>query len=349
MISLKDRKWKPFKIVTILGHSENSSPYHKKDLNFTDNVGLPYITRKCKDNGLSGIVLNNCNYKLNPKNTISFGAENAAYYFQPFKYITGNKMYYYCNNNISIESLKFLTCCLNHSLNGGFGFGHGLTGTRSDHRQFLLPVDDFGNPDYEFMNEYIKEREGTLIEQYKEFISKNIVDINFANYEKIWKDFSLTDLFIPDKGNQNNMNALKEGDIPLVSAKKFNNGYKSFVAQNNKRSYQGHIITLNIDGDGGAGIAYYQPCEHLLDSHVTALIPKEKNLSKYTLLFIATAITKQRDKYGHGYSIKNDRLNIFRFMLPVDEQENPDFDYMDKYMRNIEYKKLLEYLRYIKS
>ena len=38
--------------------------------------------------------------------------------------------------------------------------------------------------------------------------------------EKSWKDFLLTDFFIPEKGNQNNISSLKLGDIPLVSAKK---------------------------------------------------------------------------------------------------------------------------------
>ena len=70
------------------------------------------------------------------------------------------------------------------------------------------------------------------------------------------------------------MSTLADGHLPLVSARKCDNGYKQFVASNNKRLYEGNIITLNNDGDGGAGIAYYQPHCMALDSHVTALIPK---------------------------------------------------------------------------
>ena len=89
-----------------------------------------------------------------------------------------------------------------------------------------------------------------------------------------WAEFRLTDFFILEKGNQNNMSTLADGHLPLVSARKCDNGYKQFVASNNKRLYEGNIITLNNDGDGGAGIAYYQPHCMALDSHVTALIPK---------------------------------------------------------------------------
>lgn len=151
--------------------------------------------------------------------------------------------------------------------------------------------------------------------------------------EKSWKDFLLTDFFIPEKGNQNNMSSLKLGDIPLVSAKKCDNGYKDFVAPNKKRLYKGGIITLNNDGDGGAGIAYYQPYTMALDSHVTALIPKLK-MNRHHLLFVAMCITKQRNRFGHGYSLNSNRLRSFRFMLPVDAQGiYPDWQFMEDYMK----------------
>ena len=67
-----------------------------------------------------------------------------------------------------------------------------------------------------------------------------------------WDALLLSDLFSFDKGNQNNMASLQEGNIPLVSAKKCDNGYKTFIQKNNKRLYSGHCITLNNDGDGGA-------------------------------------------------------------------------------------------------
>lgn len=43
---------------------------------------------------------------------------------------------------------------------------------------------------------------------------------------KNWKEFKLTELFEFVKGDQNNMASIKSGLIPLVSAKKIDNGYK---------------------------------------------------------------------------------------------------------------------------
>ena len=148
-----------------------------------------------------------------------------------------------------------------------------------------------------------------------------------------WKDFLLTDFFACEKGNQNNMASLRPGDVPLVSAKKCDNGYKDFIAPNRKKIYKGGIITLNNDGDGGAGMAYYQPHTMALDSHVTALVPKI-GMSRHQLLFIAMCITKQRNRFGHGYSLNINRLRSFRFMLPVDaEGLMPDWQFMEDYMK----------------
>ena len=156
-----------------------------------------------------------------------------------------------------------------------------------------------------------------------------------SNTPVSWKDYLLTDFFYCEKGNQNNMASLVDGDMPLVSAKKCDNGYKQFVSPNKKKLYAGNIITLNNDGDGGAGIAYYQPASMALDSHVTALIPKLP-LNKFHLLFVAMCITKQRERFGHGYSINSARLRTFRYMLPATAKGTPDWQYMETFMRQKE-------------
>ena len=151
--------------------------------------------------------------------------------------------------------------------------------------------------------------------------------------QKEWKAFRLLDFFNFAKGNQNNMADLAPGAMPLISARNVNNGYKAFVAENPKKeSFKGNCITINNDGDGGAGISYYQPFDMLLDTHVTALYPKEK-MSFSTMLFISACITIQRKKFGHGYSLNNARLSAFRIMLPITENETPDYAYMEQYAK----------------
>lgn len=160
-----------------------------------------------------------------------------------------------------------------------------------------------------------------------------------------WKPVHLISLFDFTKGNQNNMSTLVYGDIPLVSAKKCDNGYKCFVTPNSKPLFDGNILTLNLDGDGGAGISFFQPASMALDSHVGALTPKSP-MTRYQMLFISMALTNQGDMFGHGYSINSNRIRSIKIMLPF-KDDNIDYDYMDSYMRQIESKQIFNYISYI--
>lgn len=160
-----------------------------------------------------------------------------------------------------------------------------------------------------------------------------MLNLNDAN----WTAFRVLDLFDYRRGNQNNMASLSPGDHMLISAKNINNGLKGFFDSNDEKrnTYKGHCITLNNDGDGGVGLAYYQPFDFLLDTHVYALYPKAE-ISRYAMLYIAQALSKQRVCFSHGYSISQERLKTMRVILPSDEDGNPAYDFMDQYIKERE-------------
>ena len=169
----------------------------------------------------------------------------------------------------------------------------------------------------------------------------------FSN-KRMWKPFRIPDLFIIRKGNETNMTAMSCGTTPLVSARKVNNGYKDFVSSPSRKPYRGHCITLNNDGDGGAGLAFYQPCDMFLDSHVTALYPANP-MSRHTMVFVAKSISLQEKFFGHGHSINENRLRTFTFMLPVSPDGTPDFAFMDSFMREKEREMLERYAHHTRK
>lgn len=147
--------------------------------------------------------------------------------------------------------------------------------------------------------------------------------------EKEWLPFQLDELFSFQRGQENNMSARKGGITPLVSAKANNNGIKDFVSTDRKR-IKGNCLTLNNDGDGGAGLSYYQPMNMTLDTHVTALIPKHRR-NQNELLFLSACISGLHGFFGHGLSISNKRATKIHVMLPVTNFGEPDYSYMAKY------------------
>ena len=45
---------------------------------------------------------------------------------------------------------------------------------RINKEKIVLPVDESGTPDYDFMEQYIKEREQQIVQKYIEYTGKNI-------------------------------------------------------------------------------------------------------------------------------------------------------------------------------
>ena len=174
---------------------------------------------------------------------------------------------------------------------------------------------------------------------------KKVVEMMLSLKDKEWDEFYIVDYFTPQRGREGNMTGLSLGNVPLISAKKTSNGLKAFVSVPSERLHLGHVITLNNDGDGGAGLAYYQPFSSALDTHVTALRPVSP-LSKYALIFISSAISKQGEKFGHGHAISNSRLKKMKMLLPINEVGKPDFPYMEEYIRKQEQLRITEYSTY---
>lgn len=163
--------------------------------------------------------------------------------------------------------------------------------------------------------------------------------------EKEWKPIFISSMFELVRGRENNMAMLEDGDIPLISAKANNNGLKGFV-HSPKKVIAGQCITLNNDGDGGAGLAYYQPANMALDTHVTALMPRF-DMSMFTMLFIAECISGLHGFFGHGLSISNPRAKRIRIMLPVTDSGEPDYEYMEQYVKNMMLRKYRQYLAFL--
>ena len=275
-MKLTDKEWKEFKITDILSNSINSKAYHSSFLQevLPGEKGVPYITRTNLNNGLFAVVKEK-EFEINPKNTISFGAENATYFYQNFSYITGNKMYYY-EKELSSYTMLFITSCLNKSISEcGFGYGMGLTGSRSDSRKVMLPVNEQGQPDYQFMEDYIKQLMHQKRKEYIEYANKKIEEKKREEIEpldsKQWREFFIVDIFHTiQRGKRLTRENQQDGNIPYVSSTAMNNGVDNFI-QYNPSTMRKYNNCLSIANSGSVGSSFYEPFEYIASDHVTHL------------------------------------------------------------------------------
>lgn len=345
-MDLTDLKWKEF-IIGEVFEVKNSKAYHKINLSSAINGGFPYIARTRFNNGLDSFVEEENDFIKNPKDVIVFGAESACFFYEPFEFITGNKMYYIFHERFNKHICLFLVAILNNAIgDSNFNYGYGLTGSRLKNVRLLLPTDNEGNPNYSFMENFMKDVESKQTQKYRDYIGL-LKEFNFSEIDSLesveWKEFFITDIGEVKSGKDITKQEMADGMTPYISSTSLNNGISGFVSNENS-TLEKNCISINRNGS--IGYAFYHPYAALFSNDCRKLIT---NKNKYISLFIANQIKAQKDKYNYSYKMGTGRLKRQKIMLPVDEDGNPNYDYMEQYMKNIEFKLLKGYVDYLES
>ena len=149
-------KWKEF-VLEDLFKFVNSTAYHQKNVKDADGLSesIAYVTRSKLNNGLNKYVIKEPYFNVNPANTISFGAENANFFYQPEPYITGNKMYYIDTSTISKYACLYIKTILEATFSSKYSFSDGMIPNKIKRKAIKLPIDKNGNPDWDYMEQYM--------------------------------------------------------------------------------------------------------------------------------------------------------------------------------------------------
>ncbi len=67
------------------------------------------------------------------------------------------------------------------------------------------------------------------------------------------------------------------------------------------------------------------------------------------IFFTINGYAAERKKYNFNREINDKRISREKILLPVNDQEQPDYEYMEQYMKNLMYKKIKQYLEYIEK
>lgn len=162
-----------------------------------------------------------------------------------------------------------------------------------------------------------------------------------------WGEFVIGKIFEKiEKGKCKNFNQevkKSKNGIPFLSATINNNGVSDFVEKNGLLQ-KGNCIMFVNQGDGGAGYAVYKAEDFI--STTSCSFGYAKWINKYTGLFVASVLCRFKEKYSFGYGRTEARLKNDILLLPKTPQNQPDFEFMEKFMRDLEQKHLQKILSY---
>ena len=325
--------WKVFRIDSIFDMFTGASISQDKF-----NVGsIPRITATDTNNGIGLFTerLEDRNYR-SFQNFISISFLGSVFYHNyeaslDMK-IHGLKIK---NRELNSNLAQFIIVCLKNSL-PKVSYGNQLSSKDLLTKSILLPVDKNGTPDWTFMEEYVQVKSSQVKDTYQLPSQHEITD--FRNLDEVeWGEFKLEDIAKIKGGKDWEQYNRVSGQVPFIGSSSINNGVTDFVSPKGRENQVGKGV-LGINRNGSVGYVFYHPYSAYFSGDTRFLEINGFKNRKFVNQFIQTMILYQREKYAYGYKMGTQRIKNQIIKLPITTTGQPDFVFMEQYMKRMENK-----------
>ena len=341
----KDVLWKAFVLSKIFDIKSTKSSIDKCKLTGIEGT-IPYITRTDVDNGIDAHIDTQPDYDLDEGNVITIGLDTQTVFYQPTSFYTGQNIQVLRNAKLNKYIALFMIPLIKKQMEKFNWGGNGATLGRLKNISLVLPCNN-DMPDYVYMETYMRQEELKLLNRYANYLKAHKVDnlndsADYHNYRnRKWNPFFILDIADIESGQDIYERERIVGKNPYITATAAQNGIGYFIGNTNDTLID---RCISINRNGSVGYAFYHPYKALYGNDTRKLIPKMDN--DWICLFLTKVITLQKGKYGYGLKMGTSRLKKQQIMLPVKDNGNIDYEYMENQIKYIE-KRLLE--SYIKK
>ena len=152
-----------------------------------------------------------------------------------------------------------------------------------------------------------------------------------------WKYFKISDLFDVSGTKTTKVEELEKygyGQYPYITTQSSNNGVAGFY---NYYTETGNVLVID---SAVAGFCSYQEYNFSASDHVEKLMPRFL-LNKYIGIFLATIINAEGYRYSYGRKYNQIKIRNTNIKLPADKDGNPDWAYMENYIKSLPYSDLI--------
>jgi hypothetical protein len=309
----------------------------------------PFIGSSDSNNGITNFISNTNSSADKNVLGVNYNGSVVENFYHPYKAIfsddvkrlslrkiSGNKYHYlFIKSSILKQKNKYQ-------------YAYKFNEKRLKRQKIMLPSTSDKNVDWKFTEQYIKELLIKKLDTYLTYCKQELDKITFKKIEplngKNWGEFFIEDIAEITSGIDIYDAERIIGTVPYISSTAQRNGISHFVGNTNK-TLEKNCISVNRNGS--VGYSFYHSYQGLFSNDCRKLRPKYQ--SKFVGLFLANQITRQKDKYNYGYKMGTGRLKRQKIMLPINHNNQPDYEYMEQYMINLEFMKRNQYLAYLKT
>ena len=351
-LKLTDVEWGEFFIGGSNGLFDITSTKSGIDKNKLNNeVGfIPYITRTDMQNGINMFITDKQNnrYNIDEGNVITIGLDTQTVFYQPTAFYTGQNIQVLRNNNLNKYTAMFIIPSIKIQMQKFNWGGNGATLGRLNRTRLILPVNSQGKPNWQFMEDYIKQEQKQQSQKIIDYYERKLVELagDMVGLDKVeWKEFSVGELFDIKIGKNIDGNKVDRvnGGTAYITRKENTNGLDGFV--NYDSEFLNSIYPVITIGNETAE-PYVQDFPFFTGTKVNILLPKFK-MDISILKYIATSLRQHKGKYSYSFTINSTRLKKQNILLPADKNGNPNFQYMSDFVKKLELDKVQEVLEYI--
>lgn len=362
MEKLKDKEWKPIRIVEIFDDIFPGKGHGLNHLTKVDDAGINYVGATNRNNGvICQIKINDLSLSLaQPGNCIGFikNGDGAAGYsiYKAERFVSTNDVIYGYAEWLNANTGLFFVVAQD-KIEHKYSHGYKRNKEHLAADRVMLPVDSSGEPDYEYMAEYVKRIRKELLTKYRKYVEKRITGLGEvvevpALDKKGWSKFKAFGdygiLKIATTNSSIDAIRLLDGNdklLPYVTRSESDNGIARFVSRSNE-AYgidQAKSITVGLDTQ----TAFWQPYEFVTGQNIQVITGER--LNEWSAQFLIPLFRMQmKAKFnwgGNGATLG--RMKALDLMLPINDSGEPDYEYMEQYVKNMMLRKYRQYLTYL--
>ncbi len=358
MMRLDDREWGTFYIGDLF---KVRRPAARNKDDYQDGT-VPFVASGSINNGVMKCCQPIEDEALDTAGCITVSPVDGSAFFQPYSFLgrggAGSSVLMLYRDGINLYTGQFIAIMIANTCAGKYTYGHMGNKDSIKRERIMLPVVDIGEPDYQFMENYIRELMTEKKKQYRGYAKRRIAELcSVPDNQRVdwksmidsheWEPFQIDTIFDILPGKRLVAADSTPGDRPFIGALDNSNGVARFVNDKNE-SLDKNVLGVNYNGNGMV-IGFYHPYECIFSDDVKRFHLKDQEDNPFVLLFMKTAILMQKQKFGYLYKFNADRMAHTSIMLPVTDDGEPDYAFMESFGRKMMSSKYSQYLWFIKD
>lgn len=329
--------WKEFRVGELFAQERGKEKAPKQN----EPGDCPLIQETNNNNGFDRMVVPT---KIIKGNSITVSINYAQnVFYQADDFCASVNIAVLRNSHLNRYNSQFV-CSVLRNAHQKFDYTSKISKELLNKEMIMLPVDKTGQPDWAYMESYManletKAAESLTLLQAAKDVEKKKVDT------REWKEFHLYDIFSISMGNKFDRSKMCEVDegINFVGRSALANGVACAVTSvkdkkgNTVQPYPAGDITIALGGSIGA--AFVQDREFYTSQNVCVLHTDDHSITERAKWFVSASITASCGNYEAFTDELNRHIRTdFIIRLPVDKTGQPDWAYMEEYMRKVEEK-----------